>query len=269
MNQDKAGKSYWDATWENTAVLSAVDPRLPGLNNRINRQFHEYFRKAFSGMKTKGKKLLEIGCARSQWLPYFAKEFGFIVSGVDYSEIGCVKAREILSHAGVSGEVVNVDFFNPPGHMLHAYDVVVSFGVVEHFENTFECINACAKYLDRGGLMITVIPNLVGLMGLLQKKLNKPIYDKHEPLDINMLKEAHHRAGLTALMCDYFLSTNFGVLNMDGLNKMQTATRIKMFFCRSLSLASMMVWQIEEVIGSMPSSKVMSPYMICRGKSGK
>ncbi|HXY53919.1 MAG TPA: class I SAM-dependent methyltransferase [Nitrospirota bacterium] len=269
MNQDKAGKTYWDRTWENREVLSAVDPRLPGLNNHINRQFHEYFQNAFSGMTTKGKKILEIGCARSQWLPYFAKEFGFVVSGIDYSEIGCVKAREILSHAGVSGEVMNMDFFNPPAHMLHAYDVVVSFGVVEHFKNTFDCINAYTSYLSPGGLMITVIPNLAGLVGLLQKKLNKSIYDKHEPLDMNMLREAHHAADLTALTCDYFLSTNFGVLNMDGLSRMRTVTRIKMFFCRALSFTSMMVWQIEEVIGSMPSSKMMSPYIICRGKWAK
>ncbi len=268
MNRDKAGKTYWDQTWENTNVLTEVNPRLPGLNNHIYRKFHEYFLKAFSGMETKGKKLLEIGCARSQWLPYFAKEFGFAISGIDYSEIGCVKARDILSRAGVSGEVVNTDFFNPPARMVHVYDVVVSFGVVEHFDSTIDCINAYTRYLGPGGLMITVIPNMTGLVGLFQKKLNRPIYDKHVPLDINMLRKAHHMTGLTSLACDYFLSTNFGVINMDGLDSNQIA-RIKKLFSRSLSFVSMAVWQIEGVIGSLPSSKWLSPYIICRGNITK
>jgi cyclopropane fatty-acyl-phospholipid synthase-like methyltransferase len=36
-------------------------------------------------------RLLEIGCARSAWLPYFAQEFGIDVSGLDYSSKAALK----------------------------------------------------------------------------------------------------------------------------------------------------------------------------------
>lgn len=52
---------------------------------------------------------LEIGCARSRWLPYFAKEFGFEVSGIDYSEVGSQQATQILFNEGVQGNIVFAD----------------------------------------------------------------------------------------------------------------------------------------------------------------
>ena len=93
---DKAGKAYWDQRWKDGPLPKAVNPRQRGLNNYVHRKFHEYFTSIFSSFDTKGKKLLEVGCARSAWLPYFANEFGFEVWGVDYSESGCEQARRIL-----------------------------------------------------------------------------------------------------------------------------------------------------------------------------
>lgn len=49
----------------------------------MNRQFHKYFSKAFSEMETSDSKLLKIGCVRSAWLPYFAKEFGSLTNQFD------------------------------------------------------------------------------------------------------------------------------------------------------------------------------------------
>ena len=117
------------------------------------------------------------------WLPYFAKEFAFEVYGIDYSEIGCQQAKQILEYEGVNGKIVCADFFSPPGSMLKAFDVVVSFGVLEHFEDTTACIAAFSKFLKPGGLLITNIPNLCGLNGLIQKMINRSIFDIHVPLD--------------------------------------------------------------------------------------
>jgi 2-polyprenyl-3-methyl-5-hydroxy-6-metoxy-1,4-benzoquinol methylase len=266
MNIDKAGERYWDHVWENTPSLYAVDLHALGLNNYVNRKFHEYFQKVFSGMDTNDKRLLEIGCANSQWLPYFVEEFGFKVTGIDSSEIGCLKAREILSNAGVRGEVLNADFFYPPAGMSRAFDVVISFGVVEHFENTVDCINAFKQFMNTGAVIITVIPNLMGILGLLQKILNDQIYDKHVPLDNDMLQRAHDLSGFGNLKCNYFLSNSFGIINLNGLNPDQKRTRVKALLMRNLSRLSKVIWKIEETIGNFRASKLLSPYIICIGK---
>lgn len=114
----------------------AMNPRAQDLNNYVNRRFHESFCRMFVSLETRGKKLLEVGCARSVWLPYFAKEFGFRVSGIDYSEIGCQQAIEVLHREGVQGEVVCTDLWALPPSLVGQFDVLISCGVVEHFQDT-------------------------------------------------------------------------------------------------------------------------------------
>lgn len=74
---DKAGKKYWDECWETIQIPSLIDPGLPGLRNYPRRCWHQYFCEVFAGRETNKMKLLEIGCASSVWLPYFAREFCF------------------------------------------------------------------------------------------------------------------------------------------------------------------------------------------------
>ena len=142
---DKAGQKYWDNTWATSVVPEAVNPRDLHLNNWINRRFHQYFLKIFSKSDTSSMHFLEIGCAKSAWLPYFSKEFGFQVSGLDYSPIGCDMAREVLAANNVKGEIVCANLFSPPADMLGKFDVIMSIGVVEHFEDTAVCLKAFAE----------------------------------------------------------------------------------------------------------------------------
>ena len=60
--------------------------------------FHECFHKAFPYVDFSDQKLLEIGCGGSAWLPYLAKESGFEVYGIDYSELACQQAAQVLEN---------------------------------------------------------------------------------------------------------------------------------------------------------------------------
>jgi cyclopropane fatty-acyl-phospholipid synthase-like methyltransferase len=182
-------------------------------------------------MKTQNTKLLEIGCARSAWLPYFAKEFGFKVYGVDYSELGCEQALQILSNEGMEGEIVCSDFFSPPESMIGQFDVVVSFGVLEHFQDAQGCILAFSKYLKRNGIMITNIPTLL---------------------------EAHQKSGLELVSCNYFLSANFGVVNFEN----QRGNVIYEWILQSFCWLNRVIWFFENLIPVNPS-RWCSPYINC------
>lgn len=255
---DKAGKQYWDRVWEGYDMPQAVNPQDKGLANHVNRCFHEYFCQIFSNMNTQGKKVLEIGCARSVWLPYFSKEFGFKIYGIDYSEIGCQQAMQILSNEGVQGDIVCADFFSPPGSMLEAFDIAVSFGVLEHFKDTAACIAAFSEFLKPGGLLITSIPNLSGLNGLIQKMINRPIFDIHVPLNRNALMQAHQINGLRVISCDYFLFANLGVLNIENLRGglVYKAARLR-------SWINEVVWIFERAVPGLKPNAWSSPYINC------
>lgn len=266
MNIDKAGKKYWDDVWAEDGLPSAVNPHLKGVMNYINRRFHKYFLEAFSEIETSGMKLLEIGCAKSAWLPYFVKEFGFKVQGIDYSEIGCKKARKILLKAGVGGEIVCANFFSPPNDMYGAYDVVVSFGVAEHFDDTKLCIKAFSNFLKPNGIMITIVPNMGGLIGLAQKFLNRQVFYMHKIIDSETLQKTHEICGLEVLDCNYFILSNFYVVNLKGLRIDSVAFLVKKNIMRLFLGSSLIGWFIESKIGFFKESKLLSSYVFCRSK---
>jgi 2-polyprenyl-3-methyl-5-hydroxy-6-metoxy-1,4-benzoquinol methylase len=255
---DLAGKSYWDCTWKHAYLPETINPYRSGPDHYIDRKFHEFFHGLFLEKETKNKKLLEIGCARSVWLPYFAKEFGFDIYGIDYSEIGCQQAMHILSNEGVKGKIICADIFSPPEGMIEEFDVVVSFGVLEHFEDTEGCISAFSKFLKREGIMIINIPNLKGLLGLIQKFINRNVLDIHVPLSPENILEAYQKNSLFPVSCDYFLVANFGVLNFERLRD----TFLYAWILQSFCWLNRAIWFIEKLI-PVKSNRWSSPYINC------
>ena len=260
---DKAGQKYWNDLWAFSNMPEAVNPSDTRLNNYVNRRFHQMFSRLFDKSETHAMGLLEIGCAKSAWLPYFAKEFGFSVCGLDYSPTGCQMTKKVLQANGVEAEIVCADFFVPPENMLGTFDVVLSFGVVEHFDDTAACLRAVSSFLKPGGLLITNIPNMMGCIGAIQKSLNKPVYDIHQLIDPARLRRAHEHAGLEVLECDYFVCTSFGVNNLIGISPRTLAGFLKKIFLGVLARVSMVLWSIEGVVGVFPPSKFCSPYINC------
>jgi SAM-dependent methyltransferase len=259
---DKAGKDYWDRTWSVLKQPSLIDPADLSLTNDVNRRLHGFFHHLFSRGKTTGRRLLEVGCARSVWLPYFAQTYGLDICGLDYSEDGCRQEEALLKKAGVDGVVVNADLFNPPAELRGSFDYVVTFGVVEHFREPATCIEALATYLRPGGVLVTLVPNMVGTVGALQRALDRKVFDIHVPLDAEALLTAHKMAGLSTLSSVYFLSTNFYVVNI--ANRRRTAVyplvRAVYALCGRMS---MMVWWLERHLGELRRTRAFSPYVIC------
>jgi 2-polyprenyl-3-methyl-5-hydroxy-6-metoxy-1,4-benzoquinol methylase len=256
---DRAGQSYWDQVWQGRAIPKAFDPRVQTRNDYVQQRLHEFFVETFANSRGCDQHLLEIGAASSIWLPYFAKEFGFAVAGIDYSEVGCEQARAILRQEGIAGRIVHSDFVAPPEEMIGAFDVVVSFGVIEHFAETTACIASFARFMRPNGLIVSFIPNLVGAVGWLQKRLCRSIFDVHVPLDCHALRQAHEHAGLEVLACRYFLGGGFTTLNLSCRrgSRFYSATRR---VPRALSIPFTFLDQFGV---NVKPNRLTSPYVIC------
>ena len=262
MNADRAGTGYWDAVWDTDDASSPIDPSDRSLNNYPVRRFHDHFRRLFAGRDTRGMSLLEIGCARSQWLPYFAREFGFRITGLDYSERGCEQERRILARAGLDGEVVQCDLFDPPAALRGKFDVVVSFGVVEHFTDTTGVVRAMASYLEPGGLLFVNMPNMTGAVGAVQKVISRSVYAVHVPIGARALAQAFRDAGCQEVACRHFMSTSFGVVNPSGGGRLRHRAWVW------LTRLSKVVWVIEGRVGTVSLGGFMAPYVNCSGILG-
>lgn len=260
---DRAGVEYWSGRWTAGELPTAIDPRDPSRWNYVNRCLHAYFQSLFGTNAGRDEKLLEIGCGNSVWLPYFQREHGFAIEGLDYSPEGCDGGRRILAREQVRGEIHCANLFSPPAELERAFDAVVSFGVVEHFDDTDATVRAAAEFVAPGGVLFTLVPNMNGLPGLIQKTINRQLYDAHVPLTPSRLAEAHTRAGLTVLESRYFLSVNFGINSLFGAEGGRSSMTAFAAILYLLNQFATLVWKLEELMGvRFPEGRLLSPYVI-------
>jgi 2-polyprenyl-3-methyl-5-hydroxy-6-metoxy-1,4-benzoquinol methylase len=261
---DIAGKAHWDATWSDGKIPEPHDPRSRNPRNHATRQFDDFFRQAFRERPTHGQRLLEVGCARSRWLPYFAQNFGFEVAGLDYSESGCEQAKAIADRAGIACQIVKGDMFEPPPGLVRSFDVVVSFGLVEHFRDTASAVSALAHFARPGGLILTFVPNMRGLTGALQRWGDNDVYTLHVPLDATQLANAHKQAGCENIASGYLMTVNMGVPNISML-KPGRRTRLKRAIFSALRVGTGAVWAMNDLLRWTPTSAWSSPYVYATG----
>ena len=265
---DKAGKEYWTTVWKERPLPPELDIHSRSVNRYPEKALHKMFVEIFQG-DMKGKTLLEIGCGSSVFLSYFKKTFGFNISGIDYSETGCEASKAILKREGLEGEIVFGDAFNPPEHLLNRFDVVCSFGVVEHFDDTADTLMRFAKFVKPGGILLTFVPNFVGATGYLHKILNRPVYDIHVPISREFLGESLKKAGLEVFFNKYFLALSF-LITLQGKN----GERIPYFFMKKVVVktirnASKIVWLIESVLGTIPAGRIFSAGVLAAARKNQ
>lgn len=254
---DRAGKEYWDEAWKSEEFSPDVDPNSRSIWAHRDQLFHRTFKRL---IQTPQPSVLELGCARSAWLPYFANEFNATVAGLDYSAVGAAQARARLRRSGVEGEVRCADLFEPPTDWRTSFDVVVWFGVAEHFDDATSAIRAAAEFLKPGGLLITEIPNMVGCVGLLQRWFNKPVYDIHVPHSREGLSGHHAAAGLEVIYAEYIVPTDFGVVEIQGAPE-GPVRAVKEYILYSLRLLTGCVWWLDRRL-RLPSPRWTSGFVM-------
>ncbi len=259
---EKAPQPYWDALWEGGALPGPVDPADGSLGNHVNLRLHGLFTELFAPPRAAGARLLEIGCASSAWLPYFARHQGFAVTGIDFSPPGCDAARRLLEREGVAGDVVCADFRNPPARLLGAFDAAVSFGVLEHFTDPEGVVRSFRDFLAPGGLLVTIVPNLAGAVGRLMRLLDPVDFSRHVVLTPERLGDCHRAAGLVGVSCRPFLSANFCIVRTGQLRPRGAATAARYL----LWWASKAAWALERRRPAAPPRASTAPYLVCVGR---
>jgi len=163
-----------------------------------------------------GKSVLEIGAGDSQWLTYFARRHpSSRFAGLDYSTAGCERLSCRVAAAGskVRVDIYHQDVFAAESALHGKFDLILSFGVVEHFSELSHALLAKRNYLNEHGLMFTLIPNMAGSLGFFTRLFNRGVYEMHNPHDLVSFLEGHRKAGMAVLSGEYLGSTNFSVLS--------------------------------------------------------
>lgn len=245
-------KQYWENIHKSR--VEYFPKKLTGFRNACESQIFSEIKKNFNG-----GAILEIGGGSSDWLIAIAKELlPTVAVALDYSEVGCESIEKKSIQANVAVKSICADIFNPPENTLGKFDLVMSFGVVEHFEDLPTALKASAAFCKPGGILYTLIPNMAGLNGSLTKFWNRSVYDMHIPHDRESFLEGHNFSGLKVLSCDYLGSTNFGVLSSCFHKKIG----LNYWVYKQLTRFSKAIWLLESQLGRLPVTRSFSPYIV-------
>ena len=190
---DAAGPEHWRKVWANLPPFE----RYPG---PIYEQ-HAVLSKFLS--RVRGGDAIEVGCVPGNFMVYLNKEFGYRVDGLDYSDqLDYVRAN--LLYNGISdSELFHVDIFDfvPP----RQYDLVLSGGFVEHFDNYKLVVRRHAELAKPGGLVVIWVPNLTHIHRILCGLFDPELLAVHRfPLmRRNVLRQTLEAVGLRVVHCGY------------------------------------------------------------------
>jgi 2-polyprenyl-3-methyl-5-hydroxy-6-metoxy-1,4-benzoquinol methylase len=246
-------KAYWAERYS-TVRLAPVDPLGRGSENHVAQAFDR--RMAPFLTELAGRRLLEVGCGGSRWLPYLFHRYKLSVSGLDFTESGCEAAEQVLRHNDAPGSIIHADLFSPPADLLGSFDVVLSMGVVEHFADTASAVRACAAFCRPGAVVITVVPTLKGLYGVAYRTVRPYVYALHRPLSANDLADAHSSAGLDVVDAEYVLGLPLPIEDP----RVRTRTTLA---ARASHIISRPYWYLEAKGFGVPANRWTSPYAIC------
>jgi 2-polyprenyl-3-methyl-5-hydroxy-6-metoxy-1,4-benzoquinol methylase len=250
---------YWDRAWSQREAPEPLDPRAGGLNGTVARYWHAFFAKTFRTLGIRAdERLLEAGCGGSIFLPYFVREYGLIAEGVDNSPEGCALSNAIARRCGIATPVHSCDVLQPPASLRGRYRVVFSMGLAEHFTPTSSIVSALASFLEPGGFLITVVPNMHGLVGTLQSLVDPAVYRVHVPLSPTQLAAAHAQCALRVLDAAHAMTANFSVVNFSGPgSRVPPALSLRM-----ASWGSKIIWGLERIGLPEIPNRWTSPYVV-------
>lgn len=265
---DKAGEPYWTEFWRGKRLPPPISLAGRGPRAWFYQEFHHSWRGYLPSASAAPVRLLEIGCAQSRWLPYFAREWGYQVAGLDYSELGCAQSKALLARESLAGEIFHQDMFCPQPRQVAGFDLVFSNGVAEHFEDTAAALRQMAVYLRPGGWLLTIVPNLAGWLGRLQRLISPEVMATHRPLTREELSQAHGEAGLRPLLSIYLAFGHCSVVNPGaGWSKWT-----RFLILKTLKGASALAGAIRYLYPGLPVDRRVAGYILClaqkpRGKS--
>jgi len=210
-------KKVWENYYSGKGTLRVINRFF---NQKIfDADIIDVLNKHLAGVKG---ELVEMGCGGSEWLVYLAKRFDFRISGVDYLERGCEISKSLLDDNSIADyQIICDDFFERHQRDSKRYDAVVSFGVIEHFDQPSHVLKAFESYLKDSGKIVTTCPNTGGAAMSLQKLFDKRVYYNHKRFELADLVNYHTEAGFKVIYSSYtgFLSFNnlvFGNFSIFG-----------------------------------------------------
>ena len=165
--QPVVDQSYWDR--HNAEIALRYDPT----HVAFSALFDRYVPRAGPNATC-----FEVGCYPGNFLIHFGRRFGYRASGIDATPLVLDRMRQYLeAHDVVVHRLYQGDFFTFDSP--EPYDLVCSFGFVEHFERFEDVLGRHVDLVKPGGTLVVSCPNFRGLQYVLHRVLDGANLQRH------------------------------------------------------------------------------------------
>ncbi len=152
-------RSVWDQVWTDDSKLNYANLRLLKSADKIKTVSE-------MGVNFKSKNILDIGCGNGVTLMYLRKFFDITGTGVDISASAVKELRDSITDKKLSfyvGDHRDLHMFG-----TNQFDIVLSFGVLEHFEEYCLAMTEARRVLKPSGQIVLIQPHLLSF-GVVQE----------------------------------------------------------------------------------------------------
>ena len=247
MNNLLTDRDFWVKYWENKTDLSVIIPE--------NYLFHRQL--AAIVAKHKVKTAIELGGFPGYYAVFLKKYLKLDVTLLDYFVHQPI-TQQLLKINGLKQNdihIIETDLFKYVPEKQ--YDLVLSCGLIEHFNDTADIINRHISFVKPGGTLFITLPNFRALNGWFQKTFDKENYDKHniDCMDPKFLASICTAAGLEVVQSRYF-----GRFSLWLENEQQKSLAVRLLK-KSMWLGGKLFTKLFAF-----DSKQLSPYIILEAK---
>ncbi len=191
-------KQYWDERWDKVRLPEIVEPDT---KHPISKEIIRVLQAHLPAGKLSA---MEIGGAPGQFAAYLSKFHGYAASVLEYSEAGCRKTRENFDLLGLDVALYHRDFFSDLSD-LPRFDIVLSMGFIEHFDDLGDILRRHVDLLTRNGILILGVPNLRGISQKVLTRTAPDMLSRHnlEAMDLENWRILEDEFGMTPLFKGY------------------------------------------------------------------
>jgi len=220
---------------------------------QANYTFHKLLKDIVEQNQT--QTAIELGGFPGYYAIFLKKYLGLKTTLFDY-----YIHRDVLKEVLAANDLTEKDIDVIEGDLFNyqpaaQYDLVLSCGLIEHFNDTRDIIARHLPFLKPGGTLLITLPNFTGVNGWVQRKYDLSNYEKHNISSMNpeLLASYCKELELKNIEANYY-----GKFSIWLENREQQSGIIKAFI-KGLWFAGKIATKIVPV-----ESKRLSPYIVLK-----
>ena len=210
--------------------------------------------------------LLEVGSAPGWRLVEMNRQLGYTPYGVEYSSPGLEINRRTFATNGLDPNlVIHADFFSDEFQKKYHehFDVVTSYGFIEHFTDAENVVRRHIDLLKKGGRLLVVIPNIHGPILRLTRFFSPEVIAQHNlsVMSLQPFKRLFDGLSVKTIFCGYIGVFQLGLPGTHSVLWKRCLIKIGTPMSVALGLLLRLVFRSRH-----PESKWTSPFLAFLGE---